>query len=532
MKKKILTLNDLYNFYSTNKRYSHFNSKKDGYEIAVQIDGSIKFDSDNDKHKEGLYPVHLQACHTEKNVNQSFISDETMSENMESFKNRPILAYIHEVDGQPEFYDHRMHMEDEELVYDEVPIGIIPESCNAYLEYDEEKGHNYVNVDGYVFGEYAPKAIEILEREGECYVSVELSVRDISYNAKENYLQINDFSFSGVTILGKNPEGKDVQPGMQGSNIKLTDFSAKNNSMFSSTDINEKLVDTLEKLNTTLSSFNINDENHQNQKEGGNDVNKFEELLEKYSKTKEDITFEVEGLSDEELEAKFAEAFEETTDGQTSEGGDDPSQESEAQTKEFSKTFEVRFELSHSDVRYALYNLIEQFDELDNDYYFIRDVYDDHFIMQGWVSNDIYGCKYTKDDETVSLSGERYKLYEELLTESEKTSLDEMRSNYSALNEKVASYEAAESRAKKEEILKDQTYAEFLEKDAFKELAQDMDKYSVEEFTEKAELAFAKCVRENKNFSLNKSSKGIVFSIPTSKEKKKSPYGNIFKNKD
>lgn len=36
---------------------------------------------------------------------------------------------------------------------------------------------------------------------------------------------------------------------------------------------------------------------------------KLNELLEKYAKTMEDITFDMEGLSDEELEAKFQEVF-------------------------------------------------------------------------------------------------------------------------------------------------------------------------------------------------------------------------------
>ena len=101
-----------------------------------------------------------------------------------SFSNRPILGYIHKVvtdenpDGQWEFYSHNMHEnENGELVYDEYPIGIIPESCNAQLVYDEEKEKTYCEVDGYIFEEYS-KAAEILEREGECFVSVELSIRE------------------------------------------------------------------------------------------------------------------------------------------------------------------------------------------------------------------------------------------------------------------------------------------------------------------------------------------------------------------
>ena len=36
--------------------------------------------------------------------------------------------------------------EDGNIVYDEIPVGIIPESCNAQLVYDEEKGKTYEEI--------------------------------------------------------------------------------------------------------------------------------------------------------------------------------------------------------------------------------------------------------------------------------------------------------------------------------------------------------------------------------------------------
>ena len=43
-------------------------------------------------------------------------------------------------------------------------------------------------------------------------------------------------------------------------------------------------------------------------------MNKFEELLAKYGKTADEVTFEYENLSDEELEVAFKEAFEAPAD--------------------------------------------------------------------------------------------------------------------------------------------------------------------------------------------------------------------------
>lgn len=207
---RLLSLDNLYDFYVKQGKSVEFSADEEHTNLVVQLPGVMKFESVN-KNTEGLRPVVLQACHTGENKNHSYISEKAMKAALPSFSNRPILGYIHEVDGQPEFYTHCMHLdENEEVVYDEIPIGNIPESCNARLEYDEDKDKTYCVVNGYIYEEYAPKAIEILEREDECSCSVELSVRELSYNAKDKILQIDDYFYSGVTILGKTPDGEVV----------------------------------------------------------------------------------------------------------------------------------------------------------------------------------------------------------------------------------------------------------------------------------------------------------------------------------
>ena len=182
------------------------------------------------------------------------------------------------------------------------------------------------------------------------------------------------------------------------------------------------MIETLEKINTTLSNFNIN--NAEGKEE--NQVNKFEELLQKYGKTVEDVTFEYKDLSDEELESAFAKAFEENN----------PEQEPE--------NFVKSFELSHSDIRYALYTLLGSYEEADNEWYFINSVYDSHFTYENWDGDKIYGQNYTKDGDNVAFDGERYNLHRELLTDSEYSELQSMRSNYAAISEKLQKYAKAE----------------------------------------------------------------------------------------
>lgn len=177
-------------------------------------------------------------------------------------------------------------------------------------------------------------------------------------------------------------------------------------------------------------------------------MNKFEELLKKYEKTVDDITFTYEGLSDEELEAAFAKAF------NTDPAGDPAPTEPEK--------FVKSFELSHSDIRCALYNLLNAYEEADNDWYFINSVYDSHFTYENWDGDKIFGQAYKKDGDNVSFDGERYNLHRELLTDSEYSELQNMRSNYAAISDKLASYEKKEADEAKNALLSQMIIKEFM----------------------------------------------------------------------
>lgn len=565
-KKRLLYIEDLYDFYSNKyKRSTKFSAEKTGEPLVVQVHGRVNFD-ESDKNKDGLLPVHLQSCHTDLNVNGSNIESSVMEAALPSFSNRPILGYIHKVttdenpEGQWEFYSHNMH-EDEngDVVYDEYPIGIIPESCNAQLVYDEEKKKTYCEVDGYIFEEYS-KAAEILQREEECSVSVELSIRELSYDAKQKFLNIEDFWFSGVTILGKTPQGNEVKPGMTGSNIKLADFSSKNNSLFE--DYESKMVELqarIENLETACFNKEQNSSVRTLSREGGNkeSMTKFEELLAKYNKTVEDVTFDYSELSNEELEAKFAEVFGEdnNTDGDNSgdntanepsndnegdgenttepEGTTDGDNEGEGQNFEnMTKTFEI----SHDDIRYALYNLLSSYEDADNEWYYITGVYDSYFVYESWDGGKIYGQKYTKDNDNVSFDGERYNLHKEYLTDSEYTEIQDMRSNYSSVVEELNTYKSAEVFADKMTVFDDEAYSEYLDTDEFKALMSEdsVNKYSKEELSEKADATLGKLVKRNKTFSFagktpqKKHVSRVAFNAEKETEDTYKPYGDLF----
>lgn len=556
--KKLLFMEDLYDFYLNKyKKSTHFSSEKNGEPLVVQVHGKVNFDNSN-KDKDGLLPVHLQACHTDLNANGSNIDKKVMESALPSFSNRPILAYIHKVvtdenpEGQWEFYTHNMH-EDEngELVYDEYPIGIVPESCNAQLVYDKEKNKTYCEVDGYIFEEYS-KASEILEREGECFVSVELSIRELAYDAKSKCLNIEDFWFSGVTILGKTPEGEIVKPGMKDSNIKLADFSAENNSLFENYE--SKISELQERLNT-LESFC--DEIKEKTTKGGTELKKEnfeEEVTENEEVTETEESEEEVTTPEEESEETVEESSEEDpkTTEPVEDGQEEPEQvveeetedttTEESETESFSKDelFNKLFDISFEDIRYAL-NALCSIYRNDSEWCYVSQVYDEYFIMQDWDSDKYYKQSYTREDDNIALTGERTEMFTMLLTESEKISIEEMRSNYAELKAFKEEIELNELREQKKEILDSEKYEILAQKDEegkfvnkdYEKLVSEMDNYSLADLETEIKVLHSDYVSEHGNFALSKPEKKETttkkqFVSVNKKAVKPSRYGKLF----
>lgn len=532
---RVLTFENLYSFFVNQNKNVTFNAADDDANLVVQMPAKIIFESksEDDDDAEGLLAVHLQANHTDTNLNGSHIEDDVCEKALNSFKNRPILGYLHKVDDEWNFWGHNMHEGDDgNIEYDEVPVGVIPESCNACLKYDEEKGKKYVEVDGYIFEEYS-HASEVLQREGECSVSVELSIRELAYNAKDKYLDIKNFYYSGVTILGVDEDGRTVHPGMEGSNITLANFSKENNSNLN--DINEKLDNFFERIEQLFNKG----ETQEDSKKGGQSQMTFEELLEKYGKTAEDVTFEYEGLEGEALEAAFVEAFGEsnedpeegeptqfegesetgdTTEGEPEEG--DPEDEELEDGQQFEQNpvqdnaveFTIKkgesvktYSLSIKEKLEALYTLIDEtYGNAECEWYNV-DVFEDENIveMYGICSGKNYRQEYKLEDNTYSLVGERVEIFARYLTQEEIDELDAIKGKFELAEQELNKYKAAEAYADKMTVFEDENYAQFLDSEEFKSLMSKevVDSLSKEELLNKAEITFAKLVKANGSFA-------------------------------
>ena len=550
-KRRIMSIDELYEFCLKNN-FAHFDSNEFGKELMVRMNGNFeKTSKDEDKHKESLTPFVSRAFHDHVNLNKSEISEESFNENVPSANFRPILAHIttnsdNELDfGSHDYYVTTDKNGNDKVVYEEQPIGVI-DGTKTTIEYDEDAGVNRAVLHGYLYDEYCQDAIEILNRRGTVDCSVELCIRELSFNTANKTLQLDDFYVSGLTLLSK-----DVSPGMAGSNFKIEDFAVNAETVTFNTD--NKLVETLEKLTNILESFDIN----QKSKEGGtnNKMTKFEELLAKYGKTAEDVTFDYTEMSDEELETKFAEMFDDdNSEGDNSDNGEsgEPSNDGDGDgegasdpdgNEGESQTFEkiVRtYEISHEDTRYALYNLLAPYEESDNDYYYISNVFDSYFVYEGWCTDKIYRQNYTKDGDNVAFDGERIELFRELLTASEKAELESMRSNYAALKEFKETAEKNELHAQKEAIINADNYSVLTEKDSegnyvntdFAELVKTMDNYSVEDFETKVKVMHSDYMSAHANFSSVDTKKNTnsvkILTNMNKKSKPKKNYGSLF----
>ena len=511
--------------------------------VAVGLEGVLSFAQDTSK--DGLVKAHLKAAHVGKNKNHSQITYSSMKKNLKSIKNRPILAYIHqlEIDGKQKnvFGWHAMHEDNNgEIVYDEIPVGHVPTDAKPELVYDADKDKEYIETDAYLYEGYT-KAPEILmDADGQCPVSVEIDVYDFSYDAKEKILNIDDFVFKGITILGYYEDGSTVEPAMEGANISLLNF------------------------NVDKTTFEID----QNSTKGGkNEMDLFEQLLQQYNVTVEDVTFDYENLTDEELKAKFEEMFgskpeEETPDSNfddgDSEGSEDPDENDEEDSEQSNDTIvqdeaplssikknnsvnentivysinDKEFSVSLNDKIYALSVLVnDAYSENDNAYYNVV-VYDKELVMVDCWNGTAYRQSYNERAGVFSLKGDRVPVHAIYVTDTEEQQLDDIRSKYSTMSEELAKYQKAEEDSRKEAIINSEDWEVISDSAEFAQIKEHISEYSADEIQNKCDallLSFAKINSKKTHVAKDTNQhKFSLFRIPEGKSAEYKRYGNIF----
>jgi hypothetical protein len=495
--------------------------------LATTYEIDTSFDS------ERFIKLRLRVCHDGTNPNGSSFTVDDMNKAKDSIKNIPLLAHvIVDENGEPQFGSHDMHIEEDKfndgeyrIIYDEQPIGVIPES-NAY-EVAEFDGRNYVFTDCYVWREYSNYAEQIIERDEKIKLSMEIIVDSFSYDGKNKVYKITDYRYKGITLLGNN-----IGTGMLNA-LATTD---------SFTNSKDKLLALMSELQEELIKNQFS-----NEKEVKKNLDEKLELIAKYGLTVEQLSFSIEELSLEELEAKLNEFDNNDSDSDTDNNNDD---DNNAKDLSFSATYRQKREalsnvLDSEITRDAEGNIVDEI------YYWIEDFNDTYVYVQRshWSANGDYESNYGRfsysfDEKnlTATLTSEFEEMFIMWLTKEEKDALEAERGDYAQLKSDFEAYKEkypedefkslrkfksdkieAERKEAEEEI-----FSEFDKKlsgnEEYETLKTNSKEYDLDELQEKC---FTILGKTQINFSFNAKKQNTIKinidSTPTSSD----PYGGL-----
>jgi hypothetical protein len=438
--------------------------------VAYEVDST--FDSDK------FIKMRLRICHDGENPNKSSFEVGVFEDAKDSIKNIPVLAnVIFDEDGNPQFSGHDIDIEEDKvnegeskIVYKETPIGVIPENCN--YEIKEFDGKNYVYCDAYIWREYSNYAEDIIERDKDVKLSMEILVDSYNYDGKKKVFNIKEFRYQGITFLNKD-YGTGMKKALATTEVDKSAF-----------------IMMMEELNGALSD------------KGGNEVDeRIAELLKTYGTTVEELDFDIEGMTYEEVETKLK-----------------------------PELFVKSFELSHGEIRYALYKLLQPVESEDSEWYFIDTVYNDKFEYTNWDGTKIYRQHYKSENDLVEFDGERIEVFQERLTKEEKDALDKMRAEFSEIKAENAELtkfkaEVLQAQREQEESAIFSKYDELIdvEDEAYSEIKKNKANFTIEQL--KKEIAF---IYAEKKITFTADNKIIKLGGKNKDEGDLSPYGNLF----
>lgn len=530
--KKILTLEDLVAFCESGK-LSKFSSSESGYSLRVRVPAVYA------KHKSDDYTLYgeVKIMHTGRNRNGSNLTLDAMNKCKKNLAYKPLLANFCEIDGVKDFTSHDFTVdEDNNIEYQEFPIGCFTADAPR-IEYDKEKDRNYLYAICAIPREYTAAA-EIIERKGGTKVSAELAINEMSYDAKEKELVLEDVEVVGVTCLGTDPEtGKAVEEGMEGARLDIADFS----NSFTTYDI--KLLKEMLSKYKSVENFAL-----QKGEDMGNELElELEgtpvegtpepEAVSTEGTVENEPTVtepEVEPETEPETEPSEPETEPESVEPETEPEPTEPEAEPpvEGNTAEMSVTFGEKvytFKQSLRDELYALGQLVnDTYSESDNAYYDV-DVYADskEVIMVDFWTGKAYKQSYKVRSGKYSLVGDRVSVHARYITDDEEKALDDLKNNYAQTTEKLQKYE---DEPKKMEILNSADYGYIADSEEFAQLKLQENHFdlSVEDTKAKADEILLNAAKKAE-FSGKPADNSVgMVRIPPKKVKAVGRYGGMF----
>ena len=368
----------------------------------------------------------------------------------------PVIGYWNEKDE--DFSDHGI----EYIITDNgieeniktTPFGVVIKDSSRFepIIMDNGEETEYLFADCYLWNRNE-KAINKV-KEGKCNQSMEISIND--YAERDNYIDITDFEFSALCILGEN-----VAPAFNNARIKQV-------GKYSKDDFKAIYSEMISKFEEVMKGGNIVGVCSKCGKEENEEL-RFEEIDgELLCPECINAQFEDDGSDDssdngedssdagenaeESVEESIDNGEESLTDnGQQEENQDDETEkvvvdddESTAKTKKKmsldKENMVIKYELSFDDIYYKIYETL--YNANPDCYYYLVNVYDDKFIYNrehysetGYVAQ-IFKQQYSKVEgqDEIAFVGDPIEVFAEYLTADEVKKLSEIRAGYEKLS--------------------------------------------------------------------------------------------------
>lgn len=543
-KSNMLTIEDLVSLCESGS-LRQFNSKNYGKELRVQVPCEY-FEIEDTKDELTLF-ANVKLMHTGYNRNRSNLTEKGAKSCLSKMAYKPILADFTEINGERDFTSHAIEFNDDGTrTYIERQVGCFT-ADKAYMKQDSEReDRKYIYARVAIPREYTDAA-DIIERKGGTKISAELAINEMSYSVDDGLL-LEDVEVMGCTLLGVDPSsGEPIMEGMEGAYLQIEDFCAENNSVINKQNLINEITNavlrqlesnknnqanfaeenTAERRKTKVDNENANVEfNEAETNEDEVKVTENEEVNVNAETTKEDETpvadMEESEENKESDDTDSPDVVEDTVEEFDDDPVEDDSDDDEVDNTDDGvlnngqqKTYTVNgmtFEVSMSEVINSLWELVNNsYSESDNDYYSVE-VYESSktVVMIGWFTGRAYRQSYKVRNDVYSLVGDRIPVKAVYVTADEEAELDKIRSNYSAISDKLAKYEAE---PEKMEILNSSDYSNIADQVDFVELKKRENHFdlTVEELKNKADAMLLQYAKSGKlNFAATEPEKKDV----------------------
>ena len=186
---------------------------------------NVSFSKEFEKVNNDFLKCTVSLVTSEQIANSTRFTDKAIEVARYTLNYLPVIGWFKKnEDGEDDFSNHGIEyvINDDgiEEVCHTIPFGVIIPNSSRYemLKADNGEEVKYLVADCYMWKRY-DKAINVL-KENQCNQSVEVEVLDCEY--KSNYMEISEFTFSGVCVLSK-----DCQPAFNLAKIRTSDKFSK-----------------------------------------------------------------------------------------------------------------------------------------------------------------------------------------------------------------------------------------------------------------------------------------------------------------